>query len=115
MAAKSPTSKSQPAECGHRQGLFEAGRLIVTLDAGLIVDFPALAPSHGDTAVVIAAALWHAAGRLVGGARFRHRRSAIAALNALMGLPPVVVGLFIYLLLSRAGPGVWICCSRRRR
>lgn len=36
--------------------------------------------------------------------RFRHRRAAIAALNALMGLPPVVVGLVVYLLLSRSGP-----------
>jgi len=36
--------------------------------------------------------------------RFRGRRAVIVALNALMGLPPVVVGLVVYLLLSRAGP-----------
>ena len=36
--------------------------------------------------------------------RFRYRRTAIAVLNALMGLPPVVVGLIVYLLLSRSGP-----------
>ena len=36
--------------------------------------------------------------------RFRFRRTAIASLNALMGLPPVVVGLIVYLLLSRSGP-----------
>jgi len=36
--------------------------------------------------------------------RFRYRRATIAALNALMGLPPVVVGLIVYLLLSRSGP-----------
>ena len=36
--------------------------------------------------------------------RFRGRRSAIVVLNAFMGLPPVVVGLVVYLLLSRAGP-----------
>ncbi|KZZ62664.1 ABC transporter permease, partial [Sulfitobacter sp. HI0129] len=36
--------------------------------------------------------------------RFRYRRWAIAVLNALMGLPPVVVGLIVYLLLSRSGP-----------
>ena len=36
--------------------------------------------------------------------RFRHRRTAIAVLNALMGLPPVVVGLVVYLMLSRSGP-----------
>jgi len=36
--------------------------------------------------------------------RFRWRRSVIAILNALMGLPPVVVGLVVYVLLSRSGP-----------
>jgi tungstate transport system permease protein len=36
--------------------------------------------------------------------RFRGRRVAIVFLNALLGLPSVVVGLVIYLLLSRAGP-----------
>ena len=36
--------------------------------------------------------------------RFPGRQAVIVVLNALMGLPPVVVGLFIYLLLSRAGP-----------
>jgi tungstate transport system permease protein len=37
-------------------------------------------------------------------ARFPGRQMVIAALNGMMGLPPVVVGLLIYLLLSRAGP-----------
>ena len=36
--------------------------------------------------------------------RFRGRGALIVVLNALMGLPPVVVGLFVYLMLSRAGP-----------
>ncbi|KEJ88630.1 ABC transporter permease [Sulfitobacter donghicola] len=36
--------------------------------------------------------------------RFRWRRTVIAILNALMGLPPVVVGLVVYVLLSRSGP-----------
>jgi len=40
--------------------------------------------------------------------RFAGREAVIVLLNALMGLPPVVVGLAIYLLLSRAGPlGSW--------
>ena len=40
--------------------------------------------------------------------RFRGRQAVIVMLNALMGLPPVVVGLAIYLLLSRSGPlGSW--------
>ena len=37
-------------------------------------------------------------------ARFPGRHAVIVLLNAFMGLPPVVVGLAIYLLLSRAGP-----------
>jgi tungstate transport system permease protein len=36
--------------------------------------------------------------------RFPGRNALIVALNAAMGLPPVVVGLVVYLLLSRAGP-----------
>lgn len=36
--------------------------------------------------------------------RFRYRRLTISVLNALMGLPPVVVGLIVYILLSRSGP-----------
>ncbi|MEM1101692.1 MAG: ABC transporter permease [Pseudomonadota bacterium] len=37
-------------------------------------------------------------------ARFRGKGGVVAVLNAFMGLPPVVVGLVLYLLLSRAGP-----------
>jgi tungstate transport system permease protein len=40
--------------------------------------------------------------------RFPGREAVIVALNAMMGLPPVVVGLAVYLLLSRSGPlGAW--------
>lgn len=35
---------------------------------------------------------------------FRGRGAVVSLLNALLGLPPVVVGLFVYLALSRAGP-----------
>ncbi len=40
--------------------------------------------------------------------RFPGRFSIIIALNALMGLPPVVVGLLVYLMLSNAGPLGWL-------
>jgi len=56
------------------------------------------------SAVAIATAFGIPAGAAVAVARFRGRRAVIVALNAMMGLPPVVVGLLIYLLLSRAGP-----------
>ena len=56
------------------------------------------------TAVVFATALGLPLGALLAVERFPGRRSVIVLLNALMGLPPVVVGLVVYLLLSRAGP-----------
>jgi tungstate transport system permease protein len=43
-------------------------------------------------------------GALVAIGRFPGRRATIVSLNALLGLPSVVVGLAVYLLLSRAGP-----------
>jgi tungstate transport system permease protein len=56
------------------------------------------------SAVAIAAALGLPLGAVIAVGRFPGRQAVIVVLNALMGLPPVVVGLFIYLLLSRAGP-----------
>ena len=56
------------------------------------------------SAVLIATALGLPLGALLAVKRFAGRRTLIVLLNALMGLPPVVVGLLIYLLLSRAGP-----------
>ncbi len=43
-------------------------------------------------------------GALIALARFPGRSAVAISLNALMGLPPVVVGLSVYLLLSRSGP-----------
>lgn len=40
--------------------------------------------------------------------RFPGRRAAIVAANSLLGLPPVVIGLVLYLLLSRTGPFGWL-------
>jgi tungstate transport system permease protein len=54
--------------------------------------------------VVLATALGLPLGAAVAVGRFPGRQGAIVLLNALMGLPPVVVGLLVYLLLSRAGP-----------
>ena len=56
------------------------------------------------SAVVLAAVFGLPLGAALAVGRFRGRQAVIVVLNALMGLPPVVVGLFIYLLLSRAGP-----------
>ena len=56
------------------------------------------------TAVVLAGLIGIPLGALVALTRFRGREAAIVALNAMMGLPPVVVGLFISILLWRSGP-----------
>ena len=55
-------------------------------------------------AVLIAALAGLPFGALLAVARFRGRGALIIATNALMGLPPVVAGLLIYLALSRSGP-----------
>ena len=56
------------------------------------------------SAVAIATLIGMPLGAAIAVGRFPGRQAVIVVLNALMGLPPVVVGLFIYLLLSRAGP-----------
>jgi len=56
------------------------------------------------SAVLIASVLGLPLGAALAVQRFSGRRAVIVILNALMGLPPVVVGLFVYLMLSRAGP-----------
>ncbi|MBT3371357.1 MAG: ABC transporter permease [Rhodospirillaceae bacterium] len=56
------------------------------------------------TAVAIATVIGLPIGAVTALFRFPGRRVLVVLLNALMGLPPVVVGLVVYLLLSRAGP-----------
>src|SRR5580765_6768963 len=56
------------------------------------------------SAVVLATLIGLPLGAAIGVGRFPGRRAVVVLLNALMGLPPVVVGLFVYLMLSRAGP-----------
>lgn len=56
------------------------------------------------TAVLIAALIGLPLGALVGFLSFPGKKACVVVLNALMGLPPVVVGLLVYLALSRAGP-----------
>src|ERR1043165_9783284 len=55
-------------------------------------------------AVALAALIGIPLGAFIALTRFRGREGAIVLLNALMGLPPVVVGLAVYLALCRSGP-----------
>jgi tungstate transport system permease protein len=60
------------------------------------------------SAVALAALIGMPLGAALALARFPGRGGLVVLLNAFMGLPPVVVGLFVYLMLSRAGPlGEW--------
>ena len=56
------------------------------------------------SAVALAAAVGMPLGAALALFRFPGRGALVVLLNACMGLPPVVVGLFVYLMLSRAGP-----------
>jgi tungstate transport system permease protein len=56
------------------------------------------------SAVVLAAVIGIPLGAWIALTKFPGRQGVIVLLNALMGLPPVVVGLAVYLALSRSGP-----------
>jgi tungstate transport system permease protein len=56
------------------------------------------------SAVLLACAIGLPAGAALAVRRFPGRGAILVVLNAMMGLPPVVVGLLLYLLLSNAGP-----------
>ena len=76
---------------------------IVTLDPQLL-QIIALSLKVTLTAVAIATLVGFAVGGVLAVYRFPGRGAVAALLNALMGLPPVVAGLIVYLLLSNAGP-----------
>ena len=80
-----------------------AARLIASGDRQLF-EVVALSLQVSLSAVLIAALVGLPLGAVLAVARFPGRRALIVVTNALMGLPPVVVGLVVYLLLSRAGP-----------
>ena len=77
--------------------------LIVDFDSDL-VEIIGLSLRVSLTAVVLAAAIGLPLGAALALFRFPARSGLTVLINALMGLPPVVVGLLVYLLLSRSGP-----------
>ena len=85
------------------QALAAAGGLIVGLDPAL-AEIVGLSLQVSLTAVALAALIGLPLGAAVALIAFPGRRAVAVLLNAFMGLPPVVVGLVVYLLLSRAGP-----------
>ena len=77
--------------------------LVAGLDARLL-DIVALSLRVSLAAVLLSAFLALPFGALLAVGRFAGRRTLTVIVNGLMGLPAVVVGLLVYLLLSRAGP-----------
>ena len=80
-----------------------AGQLVLSGDHTLVA-IVSLSLSVSLTAVLLASTLGLPLGAALAVLRFPGRDAGIVIVNALMGLPPVVAGLFVYLLLSRSGP-----------
>lgn len=77
--------------------------LVASADADL-VEIVVLSLRVSLTATGLACLLGLPIGAILAITRFPGRPAVLVAVNALMGLPPVVVGLVVYLHLSRAGP-----------
>jgi tungstate transport system permease protein len=85
------------------QGLYQAIRLILSGDPDLW-QIILLSLEVSGTALLISTAVGVPMGALLGLRKIRGRRLITVVLYTGMGLPPVAVGLFTYLLLSRSGP-----------
>lgn len=85
----------------------EASRLVATLDADLF-EIVGLSMRVSLTAVAVACLIGLPVGASLAIAQFPGRHFLIVTISALMGLPPVVVGLIIYLFLSNTGPLGWL-------
>ena len=83
--------------------LVAAWQLVLSGDPTL-VGIVSLSLSVSLTAVLLASVIGLPLGAALAVLRFPGRNAAVVVVNALMGLPPVVAGLFVYLLLSRSGP-----------
>ena len=81
----------------------QAAVLVYRFDQDL-VSIVALSLQVSISAVILAGILGLPAGAVLAIGRFPGRHAITILVNALMGLPPVVAGLVVYLLLSRAGP-----------
>jgi len=84
-------------------GLAQAIQLLVVRDPALF-EIVALSLRVSGLALLLSALAGVPLGALLGLSRFNGRRLLVVVIYTGMGLPPVVVGLFVYLLLSRSGP-----------
>lgn len=81
--------------------------LVLSADGDLL-EIVGLSLRVSLTATAVSCAIGLPLGALVAISRFPGRSVALVVINALMGLPPVVVGLIVYLSLSRSGPLGWL-------
>ena len=85
------------------RGFFQAVELIVTQDPA-VFRIVSLSLRVSGVALLFSTLVGIPLGALLGLQRFRWRRLVVALLYTGMGFPPVVVGLFVYMMLSRSGP-----------
>ncbi|MBB3994899.1 tungstate transport system permease protein [Sulfitobacter undariae] len=83
--------------------LMEAIELILSWDSD-VIEIIMLSLRVTLCAVLLACVIGLPLGAIVGAFRFPMRTGVVVVMNTLMGLPPVVVGLLVYLMLSASGP-----------
>ena len=86
-----------------QEALAQSARLVAAADP-MLLSIVARSLAVSGTACVIACVLGLVLGAWLGVARFPARGALITVLNTFLAVPSVVVGLFVYLLLSRSGP-----------
>ncbi|MFQ5710951.1 MAG: ABC transporter permease, partial [Candidatus Geothermarchaeales archaeon] len=84
-------------------GIIRAIELILSLDPE-VLSITLLSLRVSGTAVALSSLVALPLGAVLGLHEFRGKSVVANVVNTMMGLPPVVVGLFVFLLLSRAGP-----------
>ena len=85
------------------EGIKKAFWLIITLDPE-VMGITLLSLKVSGIATLISLVLGISSGTVIALTRFPGRKLVIGVINTGMALPPVVVGLFVYLFLSRSGP-----------
>src|SRR5262245_19829352 len=101
MEARRTSAWPRPGGRGSMCGDASALQLLLSGDTGLFA-IVRLSLLVSLSAVLFAALIGVPFGALLALTRFRGREAVVVILNALMGLPPVVAGLAIFLLLSRS-------------
>ena len=86
-----------------QEGIREAVRLLLSLDSGML-EIVAVSVFVAVVSTILASVLGLPIGYFLATRRFSGRRLVTTTLNTLLALPTVVVGLFVYSMLSRRGP-----------